>query len=172
MLGVTSLFLWSVAACGAPQHDGFVAAGQRFCLSGFEWEARFGPSPVGVPSNRWGVGPSNVAETPPGLRLSLAHDGRGWLAAEVRTALPDDARRVEFEVLLEGGEVATNVVLGLFVYRDDRHELDVEASRWGAEGALLSHFALQTTHEPLTWRFDLSGAERSAHALEWGCGRV
>jgi len=30
------------------------------------------------------------------------------------------------------GEADPNVVLGLFLYRDDTHELDIEFARWGA----------------------------------------
>ena len=171
-LSSIALLCLATAGCGALPRDTFHPADREVCLSGYEWEARFGPSPGGAASNRWGAGPANVESTGAGLRLALAHDGSGWLAAEVRTELPANARRVEFDVLLTDGEVAENVVLGLFVYRNDRHELDIEASRWGIADAPLWQFALQTPNGARTWRFDLNSAPASTHSLEWGRGRV
>ncbi|MEM6958817.1 MAG: hypothetical protein AAF645_24255, partial [Myxococcota bacterium] len=99
--------------------------------SGLRWSVRHGGPRAGPGAMLWDGGPAGVwVEADGRLRLTAGRRGGRWTGAEVAAELPagslgaavclDDPRRID-----------DAFVAGVFLYRDDRHELDVEVSRWG-----------------------------------------
>ena len=169
-LGVVLCFLLSVcvlSACGGPQFDSFNAVARTVQFAGFEWQMRGETGAGGPGSNLWGSSEQSIALSDDGLVLTLHPDGDAWRSAEVRTALPRGTVRVEFDIELASGEVANNIVLGLFVYRDDSHEADFECTQWGDPAAEPWQFALARPAGAQVERFSLGTTAESSHVLRW-----
>jgi hypothetical protein len=109
-----------------------------------------------------------------GLHLRIREAGGRWRSVELSTVLPPEAVHVEARLVLLGGALDAQAVLGLFLYRDDAHEADIELSRWGRHGASSdAQFAVAPYGPGELHRFTLS-AERaeSVLVLDWRADRV
>ncbi|MEM4228196.1 MAG: hypothetical protein QXZ66_00310 [Thermoproteota archaeon] len=104
-------------------------------FSGYEWimksseTTKVGPSPnywsgknVWVDENGW-------------LHLKITYrDGR-WYCAEVYTKKLLEYGTYVFYITSRIDMLDKNVILGLFAYKDDEHEVDIEFSKWGNDDA-------------------------------------
>lgn len=85
------------------------------------------------------------------LELQLARSDR-WRGMELLTPLPRDTREVE--VTVEVGTLPVDVTAGIFLYRSDHSELDVELGRWGDATAVNAQYAVGPASRPgNVWRF-------------------
>ena len=89
-----------------------------------------GPGP-----NNWTDSPTNVFVGADGhLNLVVSKDSGSWSCVEISLNNSLGLGTYEFAVASAVDELANsdpNLVLGVFLYRDDTHELDVEFARWG-----------------------------------------
>ena len=105
-----------------------------FCFSGMEWSVRGGHELQGAGPNYWGGSHHHVDhdQVLDEVTLRVGPDRHGvWRSAEISTWIPPDTTTLEidFEGLPE--ELDPNIVLGVFVYRNDESEFDLELSSWG-----------------------------------------
>jgi hypothetical protein len=66
-----------------------------------------------------------------GLHLRVRRVGDQWYSAEVSTVACTTHGRHCFQLVGRPDLYDPNLVLGLFLYRDDLNELDIEFARWG-----------------------------------------
>ena len=132
---------------------------------------------------------SNAAvDTRGRLHLRITpHGGAGWACAEVYAATPlglgryrwvvDTALSAGFGGAAADAGMGPHVVLGMFLYRDDAHELDIEFSRWGGGygAGKTADYAVQpwSPHLPtaLHWTEPLDAAP-TYHQLDWSADSV
>jgi len=115
---------------------------------------------------RWSDAPEAVTLHDGRLCLSLATvDGVG-LGAEVLTPWP---RRRSVQVELEPLSLddAAEVVVGVFLYRDDGDELDAEWSRWGQTGLEAPAFQFVVPPAEAGRRLQVSGELPHRVGLTW-----
>lgn len=101
------------------------------------------------------------------LRITY-HNGR-WECAGVILRGAKSYGRYIFRVSSEIGKLNENVVAGLFLYRDDHNEADIEFSRWGNPLAPAGQYGLQPSdREGNMYRFSLENAgKKSIHIIDW-----
>lgn len=62
-----------------------------------------------------------------------------WNCAEVQMMHPIKYRQVAFQIESNIDSIDKNSVFGLFLYRDDTSEIDIEISRWGLDSNIFVH---------------------------------
>jgi hypothetical protein len=109
------------------------ASGRTIDFSGYNWNVKnsfFGPGP-----NWWTDAASDVYTDSNGaLHLSIKNNGGTWYSSEVYLPSSLGYGTYSFETSSNVDNFDPNVVLGLFMYQDDTHEIDTEFSRWGIDG--------------------------------------
>lgn len=124
LLLVRSEVHWGGSSPAAPQLTRIIEFAGRhwFVRSGYG-----GPGP-----NYWSDSDQSVWVDGSGqLHLRLRNIGGTWYSAEVYSVEPTSYGMHRFFVDSALDALNQNVVLGLFLYQDDQHELDIEFSRWG-----------------------------------------
>jgi hypothetical protein len=122
-----------------------------------------------------------------GRRGDGGNSGAGWACAEVYAAralgfgryrwVLDTSLSAGFGGVAADGGMDPNVVLGLFLYKDDSHELDIEFSRWGRHYGenKTADYAVQPWSPQLTtalhWVEPLHVAA-TYHQLDWSADAV
>lgn len=115
---------------------------RRIEFSGYTWmvadsgEEKRGPGP-----NYFSDEAENVwVDTQGQLHLKLTHRNDHWYCAEVSLEKPLGYGTYDFFVIGRIDQLDPYVVVGLFLYRDDTHEIDIEFARWGkAQGENLQY---------------------------------
>jgi hypothetical protein len=109
-------------------------------FAGRAWEIKSG-SRIGPGPNEWAA--ENVRLDDLGLHLRLDRAGGRWRCAEVRTRRSLGYGDYTWEVEARLDRFDPSVVLGLFTYRNDLSELDIEFARWGWDQAKAGQFVCQ-----------------------------
>lgn len=109
-----------------------------------------------------------------GLHLVLRRDGDRWRGVEMSTVLPPEAVHVQATVASPLSVLPAEAVFGLFVYRDDDHEADIELSRWGSPHiGTNGQFAVAPYGNDQKHRFQLDPAAGGSElVLDWRVDRV
>lgn len=141
-------------------------------FSGYHWigkhggEERRGPGP-----NYFSSSPENVWVDSQGqLHLKVTHHNDRWYCAEVSLEDPLGYGTYEFFVNRRFDQLDPYVVVGLFLYRDDTHEIDVELGRWGKRYGDNLQYVLQPGHFPdhiHRYEAKLNG-DYTSHRIVWG----
>ncbi len=100
-------------------------------FAGVDWHVK-GGGPWGPGPNYWSDSEQSVWLDDSGrLHLKIRKENNIWYCAEVNTM--DYTTYGEHRFLVEGqvDRMDRNIVLGLFVYADDTHEIDIEYAKWG-----------------------------------------
>lgn len=100
--------------------------------SGYTWNVRNGPQQLSTPGpNYWSS--SNVWIDQNGwLHLRISKVDGQWCCAEVATQQSFGYGTYTFYTVSRLDNFDQNVVLGLFAYADNSHEVDIEYSKWGS----------------------------------------
>jgi len=115
--------------------------GDTITFAGRNWLVKVGEM-MGPGNNRWSA--DNVAVDSDGLHLRIAREGNHWNCAEVFLAQSLGAGCYTFVIgSLQNTDI--NAVAGLFLYRDDEHEFDVELGQFG----IRSHPGAQYVIQPI-----------------------
>jgi hypothetical protein len=111
-------------------------------FSGYDWNIRnYGSNPG---PNNWTNSPDNVWVDGNGwLHLKITCVNGTWLCAEISTTQALGYGSYCFQVLNSASSLDDNIVLGLYAYKDDTHEVDVELSRWGTKNLNDTWFTVQ-----------------------------
>ena len=146
---------------------------KRLSFAGRTWRVKRGRRGPG--GNLWSDSADSVWVDARGrLHLALRRDEGEWACAEVSTELPTTHGIHRFFVTGRLDRLDPNVVFALFVYADDRAEVDIEFSRWGRPSSKAdAQFVVQPHQEPGNLcRFELGlQGDRSTHLFDWreGC---
>ncbi len=104
--------------------------GRWLGYAGRRWGVRDDPFPADPGLNRWAAGPRALKRREGHLELTSRTDQTGPWGVELWTPLSTPTR-LEFEVTPQQGGLHPDDVVGLFLYRDGRCEVDIELTRWG-----------------------------------------
>ncbi len=107
---------------------------------------------VGAGPNRWSDSDQAVAVHDSELQLTVVQEGSGWSSAELSAPLNVRPRDVQFDVWSE--DLDSQLIVGMFIARDDSCEFDVELGRWGVAGADNAQFAVAPATTDLVHRFE------------------
>ncbi|MEO0594357.1 MAG: hypothetical protein AAFZ38_12330 [Myxococcota bacterium] len=135
--------------------------------NGTMWSIRATDDLEGAGPNRWHREAVTIDKH--GLRIDLTPIGSNWYAGEAALVLPPGYLDASWRVIGPVGQLDPNVIVGVFVYRDDRSELDFELGRWGDVEAANAQFVVAPASSPSRLhRFRLpSDTERLDVQLRW-----
>jgi hypothetical protein len=108
------------------------------------------------------------------LHLKITFNNGRWECAEVIRIGAASYGEYTFRLLSDINGFDKNVVAGLFLYRDDQNEADIEFSRWGDEESAAGQFTVQPSdREGNLFRFSVKKARRaSTHIINWQKGTI
>ena len=140
-------------------------------FSGFEWVVRTsdenheGPGP-----NLFSDSEENVWVDDQGrLHLKIVERGGKWYCSGITLRENYGHNKYVFYVGSRVDQLDPNVVAGLFTYKNDEEEIDIEFSRWSDPDNQDSQFAVQPAHLPnnkVRYNLDLEGP-LSTHWFNW-----
>jgi hypothetical protein len=150
--------------------------GQIF-FSGYIWETRNSilsdPGP-----NYWSNRPENLWIDDEGfLHLKITYSDGRWVCPEICSAQPFGFGTYTFYTASNIDTLDKNVVLGLFAYKDDNHEVDIEFSRWGIDDYTNAGFTIQPKpyiagYNQKQFNIHLTGGTYSTHHFVWSQASV
>lgn len=140
-------------------------------FSGFEWIVRkTALSKEGPGPNLFSDTPENVwVDTQGRLHLKIVQRGGLWYCSGITLRQSLGYGTYVFYVASDVSKLDENVVAGLFTYRTDEEEIDIEFSRWSDPHNRDSQFAVQPSDKTGNKeRYDLNLlGETSTHAFNW-----
>ena len=174
--------LLTVAACGAAQdqpdllsaHDAKLVpmSTETISFADHEWNVRAGAEANGAGPNFWGTTSRNVeVDDKNRLHLRITNNGGQWTCAEIMTPIPFGTRGAIITLTSPVADLDPNVVIGMFAYRDDKNEADIELGRWGGSTETNAQYIVHTpTGDTAPFRFSITTAEdpTTIHTLNWG----
>jgi hypothetical protein len=103
------------------------------------------------------------------LQLKITERNGRWECAEVFLIGAVTHAEYTFRISSDINGFDKNIVAGLFLYRDDQNEADIEFSRWGDSEATAGQFTVQPSdREGNLYRFNAERAgRRSTHIINW-----
>lgn len=145
-------------------------------FSGYEWvvrtsdESRVGPGP-----NLFSDSEENVWVDDEGrLHLKIVEKGGNWYCSGITLRKNFGYNKYVFYVGSRVDQLDPNVVAGLFTYKNDEEEIDIEFSRWSDPENQDSQFAVQPSYLPNNKvRYDLNlENENSTHWFDWQQSKI
>lgn len=152
-----------------PASENFDAGIRTIQFAGVRWIVKSGFGGPGP--NNWSDSPQSVWVDSLGrLHLKIRKINGAWHCAEVYTEHVTDYGEHRF--LTEGfiDRMDKSAVLGMFVYADDRNEIDIEYTKWGQAGNRnTGHYTVQPyTTSTNVWDFPARlDSVRSTHFFNW-----
>lgn len=156
--------------CGAELRGAQGVTMRSIQFSGNNWivkdsnEERLGPGP-----NFFSSSPENVWIDSEGqLHLKITNRNNHWYCAEVSLEKPLGYGTYEFFVNGRFDQLDSNIVVGLFLYKDDAHEIDIEFGRWGRKYGDNLQYVLQACPPGSIHRYqaELNG-DYTTHRIVW-----
>jgi len=140
----------------------------RLSFAGFSWHVKSGYGGPGP--NYWSSSSESVWVDAQGrLHLKIRKSGSTWYCAEVWRDTISRCGKQRFYVIGAIDALDPNAVLGLFVYRDDSREIDIEFSRWGNPSGANGWYVVQPGATPgnaHSFTFALTGTH-TTHYFDW-----
>jgi hypothetical protein len=170
--GTTKTSSTTIPSSGTITYDSSI-----IMFSGYAWKIRNSPDTTSTPGpNLWSNSTLNVWVDGNGwLHLKITYHNGKWYCPEVSTLQALGYGTYVFHTASPVDSLDKNVVLGLFTYKDDSHEVDIEYSRQGQEGGFNSGFTVQpapyTPDNALDFYTHLIGTE-STHLFTWRSNKV
>lgn len=147
-------------------------------FAGMQWEVKNKPG-HGPGNGCWSDSERSVSVDPDGrLHLRSHKTPDGWCQAEVSSVKPARFGDHLFQIITSQRpvhEFDPNVVIAMFLYADDDHEIDIELTRSFSEPDLNGWHVVQRNDSEGNVRqgfsFEASGSHTS-HLIRWREGRV
>lgn len=145
-------------------------------FSGFEWvvrtseDAKQGPGP-----NLFSDSEDNVWVDDDGrLHLKIVRKGGNWYCSGITLRQSQGYKKYVFYVASRVDQLDENVVGGLFTYKNDDEEIDIEFSKWSKSENQDSQFAIQPSFKAGNkTRYDLNlKSDLSTHFFDWQAGSI
>jgi len=146
---------------------------QTILFSGHLWEVSNSGDRLWNPGpNYWSCGPSNVWVDGNGwLHLKITCVNGAWYCSELTMREALGYGTYTFEVSNNYSLLDENMVLGLFTYKDDANEIDIEFTTWSGNYKNNSWFTIQPP--PFTFGFNQVSfkpqliGDFSTHSFTW-----
>ena len=103
------------------------------------------------------------------LHLTIRSINNSWYASEISSILSFGHGTYEFTLNSDFESLDQNIVLGLFTYLDDLHEIYIEYARWGDPFNNIGQFVVQPYYNSgKIYRFNWSVTNTSSfHRFRW-----
>ena len=102
------------------------------------------------------------------LHMKIRKVGDAWFSSEVYTLSSLGYGTYGFQIASDAELYDPQVVVGLFTYLDDQHEIDIELTRQGDPHAPEGNYTVQPYFIPGNMsKFELGLHDASTHAFEW-----
>jgi hypothetical protein len=173
------IVMFSVVFLGAtqlnvPSSDMIASAAypSTVSFSGYTWYIENTASRSNPGPNYWSNSPANVWVDQNGwLHLKIAKSNGHWCCVELTSTRTFGYGTYVFCTASRIDTLDKNVVLGLFAYKDDRHEIDIEFSKWGISRYNNGWFTVQPPPyvngvNQKSFNFQLYG-DYSTHYFTW-----
>ncbi|GHE39600.1 glycoside hydrolase family 16 protein [Sphingobacterium griseoflavum] len=140
-------------------------------FSGFEWLVRkTGTTKEGPGPNLFSDSEDNVWVDAQGrLHLKIVQKGGLWYCSGVVLRQSLSYGKYIFYVASDVSKLDQHVVGGLFTYRTDEEEIDIEFSKWSDPNNMDAQFAVQPSERAgnkVRYNLQLEGLQ-STHAFDW-----
>ncbi len=136
-------------------------------FAGMDWYVRSG---TGNPANNlWSDSEKSVwVDNQNRLHLKIRKVGNRWYAAEIRSVHPTTYGQHRFYVANRVDLLDRNIVAAVFIYKDNKHEMDIEFSRWKQKQAPNTQYVVQPELPENLYKFDLKlQGNFSTHIINW-----
>jgi hypothetical protein len=167
---------WTDCWDWSPDPSFFVSKEHRSLkFAGYNWDVKAGFGNPG--SNLWSNDTTDVWVDKNGnlhLTLSKKDNGR-WYATEVISQETFNYGTYTFFIDAAPGQYDPHVVAGIFLYRDEQNEIDIEFSRWGDDQNYhLGNYVIQPAQTPGNqFRFPLfTNGSHTTHQIIWKPGEI
>lgn len=172
------VFLYAMmAACSDSEPELVIPEGARIIsFSGYDWVvSTTGGRKAGPGPNYFNDSEENVWVDDRGrLHMKITYrDGR-WNCSRVELAQHTGYGRYIFYLSTRPDSLDKQVVWGLYTYKNDEEEIDIEFSRWGIDNNHEAQYVIQPSYKPgnkARFRTDLDG-RYSTHLFEWSKKRI
>ncbi|MHC1733387.1 MAG: choice-of-anchor D domain-containing protein [Bacteroidales bacterium] len=136
------------------------------------WIVRSATGGPGGAGRLWSDSPLSVNTDSNGLHLRIRQQDSNWYSAQVHSELPVSYGLHCFKVDGRVDLLDKNVVLGLFLYKDDQHEIDIEFAKWGSEFAKNTQYVIQPSTpggaNKYLYDFNITlNGDYSTHCINW-----
>jgi hypothetical protein len=148
--------------------------GRTVQFAGRSWNVKTGCG-KGPGPNCWSDSEESVWVDGDGLHLKMRRIEGTWHCAEVSTVQCASYGLHRFYLIGRPDLFDKNVVLGLFLYKDDDNEIDIEFSEWGEdEPSWNAEYVVQPYYEPgHQEQFTMTlTSPKSTHSLDWSASDV
>ncbi len=169
---INGAMILSMAACSCGEPEFVIPEGARvISFSGFEWVVSDSEgNQVGPGPNYFSDSEENVWVDDEGrLHLRITYTDSRWNCARVELAERTGYGKYIFYVSSRPDSLDRQVVWGLYTYKNDTEEIDIEFSRWGFENNQEAQYAIQPSHRTgnkARFRMNREGSH-STHLFEW-----
>ncbi len=148
-------------------------------FAGQDWYVKDSDGAQWGPGDNYWEGDENSvwADEAGRLHLTIRKVGNRWYSSEVYTVLRTGYGMHRFYVESPLHDLDRNVVLGLFLYQDDEHEIDFESARWGGIDDNNAQFVIQP-FDPERFLITCNDTPEvcedyhSTHEINWGATSV
>ncbi len=107
------------------------------------------------------------------LHMAVRPGPLGWFSVELSTELPAGPLHVEVVVETPSQDLDPAVVAGLFLYKDDEHEIDIELSEFGGGLGFNAQYVIAPHTPGYQVRFQQPENRRGVrHVIDWRGERV
>ena len=147
-----------------------VADARTINWSGRSWAVRSTNAPSGPGPNVFSDSPDSVWVDSNGwLHMKVRRTSTGWVSSEIFTQASLGAGTYSYTVDAPGDALDPNVTVGMFTYRSDQREYDVELAKWGnAADPANAQYAIQpAAHPGNVFRF-ASPVGPTTFSYNWG----
>lgn len=178
---ISILFILSSQMCfgckdGATTETDTIINGQRvISFSGYQWAVATAAKNQGPGPFLYSDSKENVWLGQDGkLHLRITHRNGKWYCAKVTLLKSYSYGRYVFQVDSRVDNFDKNVVGGLFIYKNDTQEIDIEFSKWSIDGNMDAQYAIQPSNKSENKRrffLNLTG-EKSTHWFNWQRDRI
>lgn len=127
-----------------PERPDLVLSEQTLSFQGRTWWMRSPEIRAGAGPGWWTDAGAHVVDH--ALELELVEQQGRWRGVELLTPLPSGRTGVAVELEVEA--LPADVILGVFLYRSDTSEVDVELGQWGDRTAANAQFAVGPASRP------------------------
>jgi hypothetical protein len=136
-------------------------------FGGYTWQVHRGSGGPGP--NLFSDSTDNVFIDAQGrLHLKIRKVGNAWICSELYTLDPLGYGTYRFHLASDAERYDPRIVVGLFTYQDDQHEIDIELTRQGDEHAPAGNFTVQPWFIPGNMaKFELGSHATSTHLFDW-----
>ncbi|MDX9730030.1 MAG: hypothetical protein RBT50_12260 [Bacteroidales bacterium] len=170
---VVLTILYAVSACSGKEPEFVIPEGVRvISFSGYDWivstsgEEKGGPGPNYFSDSRENAWVDDEGR----LHLKITYREGRWNCARVELAKHTGYGKYVFYVSTRPDSLDRQVVWGLYTYKSDTEEIDIEFSRWGFDNNQEAQYTIQPSHRvgnKVRFRMDDLEGESSTHIFVW-----